>query len=168
MPSFITLGWVWQILGRGAFLPSHSWAASKRSILNRVKVTKKENLTRMFSLACNLLKIDAYSDDFGKIFLAKNPCDCNQIRSNQISVSANALNHLFFQSKGIKDNYWRYQLVRCYDISKTLVSFRYQLKCLCDVLSWSVSLSYRLVHRYTSQIGRFYLRTSETSQNSLK
>ena len=59
----------------------------------------------MYSLACNLLKIDAYSDDFEKIFLAKNPCDCNQIRSNQISISANVLNHFFFQSKVIKDNY---------------------------------------------------------------
>ena len=50
----------------------------------------------IFSLTSNLLKMDAYSNDFQKIFLAKNPCDCNQIKSNQIAVSANALNHFDF------------------------------------------------------------------------
>ena len=40
------------------------------------------------------------------------------------------------------------KLVRCYDISKTSVSFRYQLKLLCDVLSWSVSVKYQLIRRY--------------------
>ena len=40
MPSFINVGYVWQILERGAFLaPSHSWAAPKRPILNRIKNT---------------------------------------------------------------------------------------------------------------------------------
>ena len=29
----------------------------------------------MISLACNVLKMDAYSNDFEKIFPAKNPCD---------------------------------------------------------------------------------------------
>ena len=47
----------------------------------------------MFSLASNLLKIDAYSNDFEKMFLAKNLCNCKQIRSNQIAASVNALNH---------------------------------------------------------------------------
>ena len=41
------------------------------------KVSNKGKLPWMFSLACNLLKIDAYCNDFEKIFLAKNPCDCN-------------------------------------------------------------------------------------------
>ena len=50
----------------------------------------------IFSLTCNLLKMDAYSNDFQKIFLARNPCDCNQIRSNQIAASVNALNHFHF------------------------------------------------------------------------
>ena len=50
----------------------------------------------IFSLTSNLLKMDAYSNDFQKIFLAKNPCDCNQIKSNQIAVSVNALNYFDF------------------------------------------------------------------------
>ena len=50
----------------------------------------------IFSLTCDLLKMDAYSNDFQKIFIAKNPCDCNQIKSNQISASANAQNHFHF------------------------------------------------------------------------
>ena len=42
------------------------------------KVTNEEKPTPMiFSLTCNLLKMDAYDNDFQKIFLAKNPCDCN-------------------------------------------------------------------------------------------
>ena len=37
MPKFIIVGYVWQILGRGAFLPpTHLWAAPKKPILNRV------------------------------------------------------------------------------------------------------------------------------------
>ena len=35
----------------------------------------------MFSLACNLLKMDAYSNDFQKIYLDKNPVIA---RSDQI------------------------------------------------------------------------------------
>ena len=108
----------------------------------------------MFSLACNLLKMDAYSNGFQNMVLAKNPYNCKQIRSNQIAASGNALNHFIFnkskryQRSYIKDNDHRYQLVRCYDVSKTSVSFRYQLKCLCDVLNWSVSFRYQLVHHY--------------------
>ena len=81
------------------------------------------------------------------------------------------------QRLDIKDNDQKYQLVCCYDVSKTSVSFRYQLKRLCDVVSCSVSLRYQLVHRYdisnwsgfftylrdvakTSQIGPSYWRTS--------
>ena len=38
MPSFIIVGYGWQILRRGAFLlPFHPRAAQKRLILNRVK-----------------------------------------------------------------------------------------------------------------------------------
>ena len=50
----------------------------------------------IFSLTWNLLKMDAYSNNFQKIFLAKNPCDCKQIRSNQAAASANALTHVHF------------------------------------------------------------------------
>ena len=49
----------------------------------------------MFSLDCNLLKMDAYSNDFQEIFLARNPCDC-QISSNQITASVNTMNHFHF------------------------------------------------------------------------
>ena len=59
-------------------------------------VTNKGKPPRIFSLACNLLKVDAYSNDFEKMFLAKSPCNCNQIRSNQIAASANALSHFHF------------------------------------------------------------------------
>ena len=41
VPRFITVGYVWQILGRGAIfplLPPHPWAALKKPILNRVKI----------------------------------------------------------------------------------------------------------------------------------
>ena len=61
------------------------------------KVTNKGKPPPMiFLLTCNLLKIDVYSDDFQKMFLAKNPYDCNQIRSNQIAVTVNAPNHFHF------------------------------------------------------------------------
>ena len=80
----------------------------------------------MFSSACKLLNMDAYSNDFQKVFLVKSPChcnqilasklvkmnaysndlqksflgkkscDCNQIRSNQVVASVNALNHFHF------------------------------------------------------------------------
>ena len=33
-------------------------------------------------------------------------------------------------------------------LKKASVSFRYQLKLLCDVLTWSVSLKYQLIRRY--------------------
>ena len=45
----------------------------------------------MFLLGCNLLKMYGYSNDFKKMFLANNPCDRNQIRSNQIAADVNAL-----------------------------------------------------------------------------
>ena len=37
MLSFTNVGYVWQILERGVFLPPHPWAAPKKPILNRVK-----------------------------------------------------------------------------------------------------------------------------------
>ena len=57
----------------------------------------------MFSSACNLLKMDAYSNDFQEIVLAKNPCYCHQIRSNQ---RVNVLNHFhFYKLKFLKKTY---------------------------------------------------------------
>ena len=43
VPSFIIVGYVWQILGRGFFEPSplYPWAAPKSLILNRVKSCKR-------------------------------------------------------------------------------------------------------------------------------
>ena len=62
-----------------------------------------------------------------------------------------------YQRSDIKDNGQGYQLVHCYDISKASFSFRYQLKRLCDFLSWSVSLRYQLVYRYdVSNWSRFF------------
>ena len=37
VPNFIIVGYVWQTLGRGAFLLPHTWAATKMAILNRIK-----------------------------------------------------------------------------------------------------------------------------------
>ena len=50
----------------------------------------------MFSLTYNLLKMDTYSYNFQKNFLAKKPCDINHIRSNWIAASVNAQNHFRF------------------------------------------------------------------------
>ena len=50
----------------------------------------------MFLLACNVLKMDDYYNNFQKNFLAKNPGDCNQIRPNQIAATENSLNHFHF------------------------------------------------------------------------
>ena len=61
------------------------------------KVANKGKLSAIiFPLTCNLLKMNAYSNDFQKIFQAKNPCDCNQIILNHIAAGVNALNHLDF------------------------------------------------------------------------
>ena len=49
----------------------------------------------MFSLARNLLKMESHSNDLQKVFLAKNPCDC-QIRSNLIVASVNTMNYFHF------------------------------------------------------------------------
>ena len=61
----------------------------------------------------------------------------------------------------------KYQLVPRYNISKTTVSFRYQLLPLCNVLSWChLGISWYVIT--TSQIGLFYLRTNETLQRRHK
>ena len=47
VPSFIIVGYVWQILERGGLfaLPPHPWLARKKSILNRVKSCSLANFT---------------------------------------------------------------------------------------------------------------------------
>ena len=40
--------------------------------------------------------MDAYYNDFKEIFLGRNPCDYNQIRSDQIAASLNILHHFHF------------------------------------------------------------------------
>ena len=103
----------------------------------------------MFSLACNLMISR-------KISLAKRPVVAT--RSNQIREQVVQILWSIFISKNyqndiskwpdIKDDKQRCQVVRRYGISKASVSFRYQLKRLCDVLNWSVSLRYQLVRHY--------------------
>ena len=44
----------------------------------------------------DLLKLDAYSKNFKKTFLAKNPCDCYHIKSSRIAGSVNDLNYFHF------------------------------------------------------------------------
>ena len=77
---------------------------------------------------------------------------------------------IFNKSKGyqrpdIKDNDQINQLARCYDVSKRLVSFRYHLKGLCDVLGQShLCTSWYIAT--TSQIRRFYLLTRDIGKTS--
>ena len=61
VPSFIIVGYVWQILGRGIFEPPpplHPWAAPKSPTLNRVKSCSKTVMQFFFSkvAAYNLTK----------------------------------------------------------------------------------------------------------------
>ena len=53
VPKFSIVGYVWQILGRGAFLPTpRPWVALKKPILNRVK-----DFFSKFDQICSLLRI---------------------------------------------------------------------------------------------------------------
>ena len=88
----------------------------------------------MFSLACNLMISDQIREQLVQI-----PWN--------IFISKNYLNDIS-KRPDIKDDDQWYQTVRHYGVSETSVTFRYQLKGLCDVLSWSVSLRYQLVRCY--------------------
>ena len=57
-----------------------------------------------------------------------------------------------YQRPDIKNNEQRHQLVPCYHVLWKSVSFRYEMKRLCEVSSWSVSLRRQLVHRYDASI----------------
>ena len=82
----------------GYIRESFTWKVQKEqsSKSQLFKVANKWKPPCMFSLPCNFLKMGAYSNDLEKIFLAKNPCNCNQIRSSQITANVNALNHFHF------------------------------------------------------------------------
>ena len=94
----------------------------------------------------------------------------DHIKSESIFISKNYLNDI---SKWlvIKDDNQRCQVVRCYGVSKTSVSFRYQLKCLSDVLSRSASFRYQLVRRYDvsnwSVLFKYQWHVTKTSQIGL-
>ena len=48
MPSFIKLGYVWQILDKGGFFASpNPWAAPKRLIQNKVNITNLATTTAL-------------------------------------------------------------------------------------------------------------------------
>ena len=70
----------------------------------------------------------------------------------------------------IKDDDQKFQVVRRYSVSKTSVSFTYQLKLLCDVLSWFVWLKYQLMRRYDvsnwSVLSMYQWDVSKVFQNS--
>ena len=78
-------------------------------------------------------------------------------RTPLVTACVNVLNQFYFQwiknfvrthIKTTRYWSWRPKIPGRYDVSKMSVSFMYQWKRLCDVLSWSVSLSYQLVHQY--------------------
>ena len=96
----------------------------------------------MFLFSCNLMIADQIRKQVVQIrwsiFISKN------YQNNQISK----LWPYISKRRDIKDDDQRCQEVRHYGVSKTSVTFRYQLKRLCDVLSWSVSLRYQLERRY--------------------
>ena len=87
----------------------------------------------MFLLSCNLMIADHIRKQVVQIpwsiFISKN-------YQNDIS-----------KWPDIKDDDQRCQVVRRYGVSKTFVTFRYQLKRLCDMLSWSVSLRHQSERR---------------------
>ena len=87
----------------------------------------------MFLLSCNLMIADHIRKQVVQIpwsiFISKN-------YQNDIS-----------KWPDIKDDDQRCQVVRRYGVSKTFVIFRYQLKRLCDMLSWSVSLRHQSERR---------------------
>ena len=67
-----------------------------------------------------------------------------------------------YQKLDIKDNGQRYQLVRCYNVTKTSLSFRYQLNRLCNVLvgqshlgtSWYITTTYQISRVFYVPLGR--------------
>ena len=83
---------------------------------NRAKLSWK--LPQIFSLACNLLKLDAYSNYFQLVFLLRILVSATR--------SAQKRQLLVYQRPDIKDNDKKYQLVRCYNVLNTVVAFGYK------------------------------------------
>ena len=82
-----------------------------------------------------------------------------------VTISKNYLNDISKRPE-IKDDNQRYQGVRQYGVSKTSVTFMYQSKGLCDVLSSSVSLRYQLVRRY--DVSNWVVRRHKVVSNRSK
>ena len=124
----------------------------QRALLEKFK---QNNLAEVsFLLACNLLKMDAYSRKFVLVRTPVISASCDQIRQQLIKI----LQTIFifnkskrFQRSDININGQRYQLVRCHDISKRSVPFRYMSRSFM-----------------TSQVGQFQLVPVGTSLRRLK
>ena len=74
--SFMIIGYVWQILGRGSIFGSlNPWAPPKRPILNKVKVNKSRykqcGVTPYFSPRQNLMKKKVRKDGYSHNQLRK-------------------------------------------------------------------------------------------------
>ena len=128
---------------RELYLKSLGGQSCKSQLL---KVTNKENPPRMFSLVCNLLKMNACSNDFEKIFLAKNPCDWNQMKSNQIAAIS-TLWTIFIFNKSERRlrrlklvGFFTYQLQKRKNVSNRFILWTYQLRCCDDVSALSRTL----------------------------
>ena len=129
------------------------------------KASTKGKPPRLFSLGCNLLKMDVYSNDFQKIFLAKNLCDC-QIRSNQIlSCQCKCYEPFPFlidQISKITTKDISQSVATTFQRRQSQLDFRKNVSATCLVGQSHLGTSWYITR--TSQIGRFCLRTSETSQ----
>ena len=139
-----------------------------------LKLLNKGKPPPTFSLACNLMKKDAYCNDFQNIFLTKNPCDC-QIRTNQMLVSAE-----YYEPFSILVN-WKDVRDQISKITTTNTSLHvatmsqggqshfgasWNVSTTCLVGQSPLSTSFYVAR--TSQIGRFCLHTSERLQRRLK
>ena len=94
---------------------------------------------RFVLLAYKLQRLDDVSAWFGTFRLVTKICQF-LLSTKQYIFAAS---HLANGSVS-----FRYQLVRCCNVSRTSVSFRCQLWHFCDVFSCSVSLRYKFVRRY--------------------
>ena len=102
---------------------------------------KENNLAKVsfLKLLIKLLsKINVYSNNFQKTFQAKNPCDCNQIRSNHRVGSVNALNYflLLINQRIIKKTYQNYQISKI-----TIISSKAILQIDINEQKWEASLA---------------------------
>ena len=103
MPSFIIVEYIWEILGRGAFLPHHPptphtlypWAAPKRTILNRVNDLFRIKFLRKLRLGISHLCEHKYSHGYKDTL---NPlCFCN--------IEAETTTHYFLRCHFYNSNW---------------------------------------------------------------